>query len=296
MFPTPVGADPEAESEKPQSPTESQQQAEDTTAESDRCPRRGHKLPSHLADFYVDNGSDDSHDYCYFMNIPISYEEAVNLEDSDKRKQAMDEEFNSLEINDTFKVTELPEDKEVVGGKWVYTVKGNNENPIYKARYVAKGYSQVATVRMESIRSLMQIAAQENWTLHQMDVKGAYLHAPIECDVYVQQPQGYRNPSELNLVWKPNKLLYGLKQSGRNWHNLLHEYLIEMDLKQSAADPCVFMPRSIDETAVLLVWVDDIIVAAGSLELLNNVKHKLRERFNMKDLGKLSIFLGIEFE
>ena len=74
------------------------------------------KLPSYLADFYVDNGSDESHNYCYFMNIPISYKEAVNREDLDKWEQAMDEEFNSLEINDTFTVTNFQRIKKLLGG------------------------------------------------------------------------------------------------------------------------------------------------------------------------------------
>ena len=55
----------------------------------------------------------------------------------------MDFKINSLESNDTFEVTELPEDKQLVGGNWADTTKGEAENRVYKARYVAKGYSQV---------------------------------------------------------------------------------------------------------------------------------------------------------
>ena len=75
-------------------------------------------------------------------------------------------------------------------------IKDDDEKCVYKARYVAKGYSQVQgtdyletfspTTRMESVRMLVQLAVQNNCLLHQMDVKSAYLHAPIECDVYVR--------------------------------------------------------------------------------------------------------------
>ena len=139
---------------------------------------------------------------------------------------------------------------------------------------------------------LVQIAVQEDWLLHMMDVKGAYLNAPIECEAYVQQPPGYQELPNAHLIWKLNKSLYGLKQSGRNWHNLLHQYLQDMDFEQSSADPCMFIKHIENDVIILLVWVDDIIIASSSKEL----KQKLSNQFNKKDLGELSSFLTIEFE
>jgi len=77
------------------------------------------------------------------MNVPTTYNEAVSRPDAENWKRAMDDEIKSLESNNTFTVTELPETKTVVARKWVYTIKGNPQNPVYKARYVAKSYSQV---------------------------------------------------------------------------------------------------------------------------------------------------------
>ena len=269
-----------------------------------RYPKRNRKPPGHLVDYHVADDNEQQ-DYCYFLNTPTSYNEAVSGTDSANWKRAMDEEIESLERNETFTVTELPADKTVVEGKWVYTVKGSADNPVYKARYVARGFSQregidysetfSPTARMESVRMLVQIAVQENWLLHQMDVKGAYLHAPIECEVYVQQPPGYQESPNAHLVWKLNKSLYGLKQSGRNWHNL-HQYLQDTDFEQSSADPCVFIKHIENDVIILLVWVDDIIIASSSKELMDDFKQKLSNRFNMKDLGELSSFLAIEFE
>ena len=270
-----------------------------------RYPKRNRKPPGHLVDYHVADDNEQQ-DYCYFLYTPTSYNEAVSGTDSANWKRAMDEEIESLERNETFTVTELPPDKTVVGGKWVYTVKGSADNPVYKARYVARGFSQregidysetfSPTARMESVRMLVQIAVQEDWLLHQMDVKGAYLHAPIECEVYVQQPPGYQESPNAHLVWKLNKSLYGLKQSGRNWHNLLHQYLQDMDFEQSSADPCVFIKHIENDVIILLVWVDYIIIASSSKEFMDDFKQKLSNRFNMKDLGELSSFLAIEFE
>ena len=149
-------------------------------------------------------------------------------------------------------MTDPPTGKQIVGGKWVFNVKGDTNNPTYKARYVAKGFSQIEGVdytetfspiaRMETVRTLMQIAADENLILHQMDVKSAYLHVPIDEDVYVTQPSGYTVEGK---VWKLNKSLYGLKQSGRNWHTMLHEYLLELNFNPSSADACLYIKRDL---------------------------------------------------
>ena len=166
----------------------------------------------------------------------------------------MDEEMNSLISNDTFELVPCPNDRDIVGGKWVYTIKSGPDNKeTFKARYVAKGYSQTQridynetfapTARMTSVRLLMQQAAQSNLLVHQMDVKTAYLNAPIDCNIFVEQPKGYEKVGKNNekLVCKLNKSLYGLKQSGRNWNKVLHDYLGSRGFTQSLADPCVYI-------------------------------------------------------
>ena len=68
------------------------------------------------------------------------------------------------------------------------------------------------TTRMESIRVLMQLAVNCNLFVHQMDVKSAYLHAPIDCNTYFAQPKGYEvlNENGKPMVFKLNKSLYDL--------------------------------------------------------------------------------------
>lgn len=143
----------------------------------------------------------------------------------------------------------------------------------------------------------MQVAVQEDLTLHQMDVKTAYLHAPMDCEVYMEQPEGFESKSETgeHLVCKLNKSLYGLKQSGRNWNMLLHEHLTENGFVQNDADHCVYSSESKNGKVILLVWVDDLIIAASNNTLLSDVKEMLKRRFKMKDLGPLKHFLGIDF-
>ena len=274
-----------------------------------RYPTRERSMPKKFDEYVVykvDN--QENVDYCYRVGIvPQSYSEAVRCDESREWQTAMDSEMESLVNNETFEVKELPEGKSVIGGKWVYATKLDADGNVkHKARYVAKGYSQKEnvdyretfspTAHMTSVRMLMQAAVDNDLIVHQMDVKTAYLNAPIDCELYVEQPEGYDVSNKgRKLVWKLKKSLYGLKQSGRNWNNLLHSHLCADGFEQSDADPCMYCKTSEYGRVMIVFWVDDIIVAASSEQLLNHVKTFLYSKFEMKDLGELRWFLGIEF-
>jgi len=129
-----------------------------------------------------------------------------------------------LKENKTFDLVELPEDKRVIRGKWVYAKKiGPDNGHKYKARYVEKGYSQVPntdfnkaflpTARITSIRMLMQFYCQESIMVHQTDVKTACFYRPMDCELYMGQPEGYSiHEKGGKLVWKLNRSLYGLNK------------------------------------------------------------------------------------
>lgn len=284
-----------------------------------RYPRREHVRPKYLDDF-VSNVSDDNVnvnmcnelDYCYMSSssdVPTTYEDAISSPQSREWQDAMNEEISALEDNDTYEIVPLPVGQTVVGGRWVYALKTDqNGDSKFKARYVAKGYSQVPgvdfnetfapTARFTSIRLLMQIALQENLSVHQMDVKSAYLNAPIDCDLYMQQPEGYEQFGKdgEKLVFKLKRSLYGLKQSGRNWNTMMHDYLTNEGFERSLADPCVYTRNCNMKKVIIVIWVDDIIVAASDSNVLEEVKQSLKRKFKMKDLGQLSWFLGIGFQ
>lgn len=153
------------------------------------------------------------------------------------------------------------------------------------------------TANLTSVHMLMQTEAQRNLILHQMDVKTAYLNAPIDC-IIMDQAEVFEVPSgkEGKLVYKLNKSLYGLKQSGRNWNHVLHCFLLENNFVQSPVDNCVYTKQVGGGLVTMLVWVDDILIAASNMVLMSETKGMLNERFHMKDLGRLLYFLAIHFE
>ena len=149
---------------------------------------------------------------------------------------------------------------------------------------------------MTSICTRMQKEAQYDLKL-QMDVKTAYLNAPIDCEVYIEQPEGFEVKSETGekLGGKLNKSLYGLKQSERNWNRVLHDHLSENGFNQNPADNCVYYKETGNDRITLVIWVDDLLIVSRVSDSLNDVKKMLTARFKMKDLVELKHFLGIDF-
>lgn len=286
---------------------------EEVSAKPSRYPNRERVKPKYLNEFMVGNDIDDVVDYtvdycCTLMDLPKSYEEAIASTNSCLWQKAMEDEMRALEENDTYELVPLPEGRKSVGGRWVFSVKlhANGEEKC-KARFVAKGYSQLPdvdyhetfspTARITSIRTLMQLAVQHDLFVHQMDVKTAFLNAPIDCELYIEQPNGFviEGKNGEKLVGKLKKSLYGLKQSGRNWYSLLSSCLTDLNFSQSLVDPCVFTRHNNEEITIIIVWVDDILIGSNCMSFLTDIKNCLNVKFQMKDLGEISSFLGIKF-
>ena len=289
--------------ETDEQPHETQVQEE---VNSRRYPERDRKPPQRLDDYVT-----VTVDYCYktVMKIPQTYTEAMQSNEAEEWQQAMKREIEALQESKTFETTVLPDGEKITGGKWVFAMKETADGTkSYKARYVAKGYSQVEgvnydevfspTAKMTSLRMIIQLAVEYNMTIEQMDVKSAYLNAPIEHSIFVQQPEGFETKKgKIPFVWKLKKSLYGLKQSGRNWNQTLDKTLTDMKFERSQVDPCVYMKRrKPGSLTILLIWVDDIIISSTDNECLKKTKEDLKKKFRMKDLGILNNFLGIEFK
>ncbi|CAL4195064.1 unnamed protein product, partial [Meganyctiphanes norvegica] len=148
---------------------------------------------------------------------------------------------------------------------------------------------------MTSIRMLLQLAVAESLKVHQLDFDSAYLNAEIDCEIYMEPPELFpcNKPSE---VLKIKKSLYGLKQSGRLWNEMLHAYLVEKNFTRSLVDTCVYTQFNGKSKMIILVWVDDLILAASDENELKMVKMEMQSHFKMKDLGVLKFFLGIEIQ
>eukprot|EP00253_Pinus_taeda_P011241 PITA_11241 len=165
----------------------------------------------------------------------------------------MNEEIGAIEKSKTWELVDLPEGKKAIGVKWVYKPKRNAEGKIdrHKARLVVKGYKQqqgrdydetfAPVARMETIRTMLSIAAQHKWMIYHMDVKSAFLNGVLKEEVYVEQPRGYEVAGQEHKVCKLKKALYGLKQAPRAWYNKIDAYLIENGFDKCDGEPTLYI-------------------------------------------------------
>jgi hypothetical protein len=121
-----------------------------------------------------------------------------------------------------------------------------------------------------------------------MDVDTAFLYSEIKEEIYVKPPDGWN--STPGKVFRLNKALYGLKQSSREWNSNINAFLESQGFIKSEADPCLYRKISTEGEILLAIYVDDIIIAASTMELVNGVKDSFHTRYKMKDLGELDFF------
>lgn len=196
----------------------------------------------------------------------------------------------------------MPKEGRVVGCKWVFKKKLSSKGEVvkYKARLVAQGFSQIPgidfeetfspVVRYETIRILLAHAVHYNMIARQLDMKTAFLNGDLDKKVYMKVPDG------LNI--KPGRVcclkrsIYGLKQSPRQWNQKLVSVLIQIGLKQSSADPCMFATQ--DGMQIVAIYVDDILVLGSTEEKVEDIERLLTKNFEVTFLGIPRFLLSIQ--
>jgi hypothetical protein len=175
----------------------------------------------------------------------------------------------------------------------------------YKARLVAKGYTQKKDLdyfdtyspvaRMTSIRVLIAIASIHNLVVHQMDVKTAFLNGDLEEEIYMDQPEGFVVHDKENKVCRLVKSLYRLKQAPKQWHEKFDKVMLLDGYKVNGSDKCVYTKFDDNLCGVIVcLYVDDMLILGTNIDVVNDTKQFLSSKFDMKDLGKADLILGIK--
>jgi hypothetical protein len=193
----------------------------------------------------------------------------------------------------------------MVTSRWLYKLKhaadGNIER--YKARFVARGFSQVEGVdydetfasvaRYTSIRSMISIATEMGWKIHQMDVKTAFLNGLIQEEVYIEHPLGFEVHGRESHVCRLKKALYGLKQAPRAWYSRIDAYLQQLGFEKSEVDPSLYFIVVEEDPLILLLYVDDLFIT-GAERFITICKESLASEFEMTDIRLMHYFLKLE--
>jgi hypothetical protein len=173
---------------------------------------------------------------------PHNYKQALKSDDLERWKEATLAEYNTLIQNGTWEIVDLPPGEKAIGSSWVFHIKTHSDGSIerYKARIVAQGCSQrprcdyqevhAPTPRPATIQMTFAIAAAEDLELCSVDVSAAFTNGDLEEYIYMRQPEGFHEGGP-NKVCRLRKLLYGLKQSARQWNIKLHTALTQMGFK-----------------------------------------------------------------
>ncbi|RDX81141.1 hypothetical protein CR513_38214, partial [Mucuna pruriens] len=238
----------------------------------------------------------------------VEFDKAVTEE---KWLKAMKEEINSIKKNLTWELVDPPSNKKPIALKWVYKVKVNPKGEVVKhnARLVAKGFLQKARInygevyapvaKIETVKLVVAITTNADWSMHQLDVKSAFLNGPLE-EVYVLQPQGFVVKGEENKVYKLKKALYGLKQAPRAWNKRIDSFLSQVGFKKYTSEHGVYVKSRKNsvksEKLVVCLYVDDLLITGSSEEAIVEFKGQMMNEFEKSDLGLLSYFLGIGFK
>lgn len=237
------------------------------------------------------------------VDTPQTYEEALNSDRSEDWGQAIKEELDSHHKNETWQLCKLPTGKQIISSKWVFKVKRSPEGNIsrFKARLCAKGFSQkkgvdydevfAPTIRYDSIRVLMAVAAQNNFKMKQFDIKTAFLYGDLKEELFMMPPKGLK--CDPGLVCKLKKSLYGLKQSPRCWNEKFNSFLENFGFIRSNADRCVYQGEFHNVRVLLILYVDDGIVMSSDITVIDEVLSKLQKQFEIT-VSDVNYFVGMQ--
>ncbi|CAI7747002.1 unnamed protein product [Closterium sp. NIES-53] len=256
-------------------------------------------LPHLVSTLIAPEGDPDAPD------IPTlrSYAEAIEGPYSSQWQSAMDAEMASWKSTGTYVDEVPPPGANIVSGMWIFKVKRPpGSPPVFKARYVARGFSQrqgvdyfqtfSPTLKMTTLRVLLHVAAQRDYELHSLDVSTAFLQGSLHEEIWLRRPPGFTGSFPPGTQWSLRRPVYGLRQAPREWYDTLRTTLAALGFAPSTADPSLFLRTDTSlPSFYILVYVDDLVFATAGLA---HVKSELQKRHMCTDLGELRSYLGLQ--
>ncbi|CAI7918487.1 unnamed protein product [Closterium sp. NIES-54] len=237
---------------------------------------------------------------------PRSYAEAIEGPYSSQWQAAMDAEMSSWKSTGTYVDEVPPPGANIVSGMWIFRVKRlPGSPPVFKARYVARGFSQrqgvdyfltfSPTPKMTTLRVLLHIAAQRDYELHSLDFSTAFLQGSLHEEIWLRRPSGFTGSFPPGTQWSLRRPVYGLRQAPREWHDTLSTTLAALGFAPSTADPSLFLRTdTLLPPFYILVYVDDLVFATADTAGLAHVKSEPQKRHTCTGLGELRSYLGLQ--
>ncbi|CAI7866141.1 unnamed protein product [Closterium sp. NIES-53] len=220
-------------------------------------------------------------------------------------KAAMEEEIHSLIGMGTWELVERPPGVNIMKNRWVLTMKYHIDDTVEreKARVVVKGFTQVYGTNYDetyapvssyvTLTIFLSIVAVLDLNLIQLDMKNAFLQSKLDRVLYMHQPDYFNDGT--GRVCKLMKSLYGLKQSPLLWYMALDGVLLGAGWKKSQVDTALYFKFGDDKVICwVLVYVDDLLAAKSSTEMLKELKELLEATFELREISLVRKYLGLE--
>ncbi|CAI5531361.1 unnamed protein product [Closterium sp. Naga37s-1] len=234
-------------------------------------------LPHLVSMLLAPEGDPDAPD----IPTPRSYAEAIEGPYSSQWQTAMDTEMASWKSTGTYVDEVPPPGANIVSGMWIFRVKRPpGSPPVFKARYVARGFRQ-----REGVEFFQTFSPTPKMTT---------LRGSLHEEIWLRRPPGFTGSFPAGTQWSLRRPVYGLRQAPREWHDTLRTTLAALGFAPSTADPSLFLRT--DTTLppfYVLVYVDDLVFATADTEGLAHVKSELQKRHTCTDLGELTSYLGL---
>ncbi|CAI7772565.1 unnamed protein product [Closterium sp. NIES-53] len=211
---------------------------------------------------------------------PRSYAEAITGPYSSQWQVAMDAEMASWKSTGTY-VDEFPPPRaNIVDGMWIFRVKRPpGSPPSFKARYVARGFSQRQGC---------------DYKLHSLDFSKAFLQGSLHEEIWLRRPPGYTESFPASTPRSLRRSVYGLRQVPHEWHDTLRTTLGALGFAPATADPSLFLRTDTSlPPFYVLVYVNDLVFATADTKALTLVKLILQKRHTCTDLGPSALRLPV---
>ncbi|CAI7739427.1 unnamed protein product [Closterium sp. NIES-53] len=228
---------------------------------------------------------------------PRFYAEAIEGPYSSQWQTAMDAEMASWKSTGTYVDEVPPPGANIVSGMWIFRVKRPpGSPPVFKAHYVARGFSQrqgvdffqtfSPTPKMTTLRVLLHVAAQRDYELHSLDFSTAFLQGSLHEEIWLRRPPSFTGSFPAGTQWSLRRPFYGLRQAPHERHDTLRTTLATLGFAPSTADPSPYLRTDTTlPSFYVLVYVDDLVFASADTEALTHVKSELQKRHTCTDLA-----------
>jgi hypothetical protein len=211
-------------------------------------------------------------------------------------KLACCEELESLRRHKVYELVNPPKGRRVIKNHWVFDLKSDGQK---KARLVAKGFSQVEgidydeifspVVRFETVQMMIALSALKDWHISRLDVKTAFLYGELDEELYMEQPEGFKDPRNKNKVMCLKKAIYRLKQAALAWWRALDKSMATLSCTRLVSDSGIFVNK--DKTIVIIVYVDDVLFLGAKIKDISSLKQRFMKIWECRDLGDAQEFL-----